>query len=119
MRQPGKRASQLSAHLASALSRRAELFPCPLPVTARKETSCQWLRHTIHLYSMPVDLTLAQQRVLDFLVARGASGENAPTYREICKSLGYRSPKGAADHIAALERKGYVIRERGHARGIK
>jgi len=68
---------------------------------------------------MPVGLTPAQQRVLDFLAARGARGENAPTYREICKSLGYRSPKGAADHIAALERKGYVIRERGQARGIK
>ena len=75
--------------------------------------------HTIHLYSMHVDLTPAQQRVLDFVETRVARGENAPTYREICKSLGYRSPKAAADHLAALERKGYVILERGRARGIK
>lgn len=68
---------------------------------------------------MPVDLTQAQQRVLNFVEARVAGGENAPTYREICKGLGYRSPKGATDHIAALERKGYVIRERGQARGIR
>lgn len=68
---------------------------------------------------MSVDLTPAQQRVLDFVGSRSAKGENAPTYREICKTLGYRSPKAAADHVAALERKGYVIRERGQARGIK
>lgn len=68
---------------------------------------------------MSVDLTQAQQRVLDFVGSRSAKGENAPTYREICKTLGYRSPKAAADHVAALERKGYVIRERGQARGIK
>ena len=71
------------------------------------------------MYSMPQDLTPAQQRVLDFLEKRIAGGENVPTYREICKSLGYRSPKGATDHIAALERKGFVTRERGKARGIK
>ncbi len=68
---------------------------------------------------MLAGLTPPQQRVLDFIAARVARGENAPTYREICKTLGYRSPKGAADHVAALERKGYVIRERGQARGIR
>jgi repressor LexA len=68
---------------------------------------------------MPVDLTPSQQRVLDFVGSRVTKGENAPTYREICRRLGYRSPKAAADHIAALERKGYVIRARGQARGIK
>ena len=71
------------------------------------------------MYSMPADLTPAQHRVLIFVESRVANGENAPTYREICRTLGYRSPKAAADHVAVLERKGYVIRERGQARGIK
>jgi repressor LexA len=71
------------------------------------------------MYSMPKALTPAQRRVFDFVESRIATGENAPTYREICKELGYRSPKAAVDHIAALERKGYVIRERGRSRSIK
>jgi len=75
--------------------------------------------HTIHLYSMQASLTPAQQRVLDFVESRIANGENAPTYREICRKLRYRSPKAAADHVAALERKGFVIRERGKARSIR
>lgn len=68
---------------------------------------------------MPVGLTPAQRRVLDFVTECVARGENAPTYREICKQLGYQSPKAAMDHMAALERKGYVSRERGRARGFK
>jgi repressor LexA len=68
---------------------------------------------------MCVDLTPAQQRVLDFVEARVVAGENPPTYREICRTFGFRSPKAAADHVAALERKGYLIRKRGQARGIK
>jgi repressor LexA len=68
---------------------------------------------------MPIDLTSAQQRVLDWMRSRVTRGENAPTYREICMALGYRSPKAAADHVAALERKGYVTRERGKSRGIR
>ncbi|MGA3335346.1 MAG: transcriptional repressor LexA [Terracidiphilus sp.] len=68
---------------------------------------------------MPKALTPAQQRVFNFLESRIVRGENAPTYREICKELGYRSPKAAADHVAALERKGYLIRERGRARSMK
>ncbi len=68
---------------------------------------------------MPETLTPAQLRVLDFVESRMAAGETAPTYREICEELGYRSPKAAADHVAALQRKGYVIRERGRARAMK
>ena len=35
------------------------------------------------------------------------------------RALAIEVQKAAADHVAALERKGYVIRERGQARGIK
>ena len=76
-------------------------------------------RHTIHLYSMPLELTQAQRRVLEFVESRFSNGENPPTYREICQGLGYKSPKAASDHVAALERKGYLVRGKGHARGIR
>jgi len=75
--------------------------------------------HAIHLYSMSAELTNSQRRVLDFVESRVLSGESPPTYREICQRLGYRSPKAAADHVAALERKGYLIRRKGHARAIR
>ena len=76
-------------------------------------------RRTIHLYSMPAELTKSQRRVLEFIESRLLSGENPPTYREICQGLGYKSPKAASDHVAALERKGYVVRGKGHARALK
>lgn len=63
--------------------------------------------------------TKAQQCILDFLEERDQNGELPPTYREICERFGYRSPKAAADHVAALERKGRVTREKGCARGLR
>lgn len=68
---------------------------------------------------MAVELTKPQQLVLDFLTERNANGEAPPTFREICDRFGYRSPKAAADHVAALERKGLVTREKGCARGLR
>lgn len=62
---------------------------------------------------------MQQQEVHRFLEERDERGESAPTYREICKRFGYSSTKAAADQIAALERKGFVIREKGRARGIR
>ena len=68
---------------------------------------------------MPAELTQSQRRVLEFIESRLSSGENPPTYREICRGMGYKSPKAASDHVAALERKGYLVRGKGHARGIR
>lgn len=68
---------------------------------------------------MKAEPTSSQRRILDFLEERIANGENPPTYREICERFGYRSPKAAVDHVAALERKGLVIRKRGCARGLR
>lgn len=68
---------------------------------------------------MSVSLTRAQKNVLAFLQERSAQGNAPPTYREICDYFGYRSPKAASDHVAALERKGMLTRERGCARGLR
>jgi repressor LexA len=65
------------------------------------------------------ELTKSQRRVLRFLDERNENGEPPPTYREICKRFGYRSTKAAFDHVAALERKGFVKREKGFARGLQ
>jgi repressor LexA len=67
---------------------------------------------------MATELTVAQQEVWLFLHERSEKGEPPPTYREICKRFGYRSPKAAFDHVAALEKKGFLTREKGLARGL-
>jgi repressor LexA len=64
-------------------------------------------------------LTASQKSILEFLEERIAEGETPPTYREICQHFGYRSTKAAADHIAALEKKGLIIREKGCSRGLR
>jgi repressor LexA len=74
---------------------------------------------TIHLFSMGTELTAPQRLLLRFLEERSEEGEPPPTYREICERFNWSSPKAAADHVAALERKGLVTRERGCARGLR
>jgi repressor LexA len=68
---------------------------------------------------MHENLSPQQQKVLHFLEECAVLGNAPPTFREICDHFGYKSPRAATDHIAALERKGFVIREKGCARGIK
>jgi repressor LexA len=68
---------------------------------------------------MTSDLTARQREVLDFLSEQSQEGEPSPTYREICRHFGYKSPKAAFDHVAALEKKGFVHRAKGSARGVR
>jgi len=74
---------------------------------------------TIQVFSMGNELTRPQQLVLRLLEERSENGEPPPTYREICAHFGYRSPKAAADHVMALERKGLVSREKRRSRGLR
>jgi repressor LexA len=68
---------------------------------------------------MGTDLTTSQALVLRFIEERNENGEPPPTIREICGRFGYRSPKAAADHVAALIRKGRVTRKKGCARSLQ
>jgi repressor LexA len=64
-------------------------------------------------------LTPPQQALLLFLEERLDGGDAPPTYREMCKHMSYSSPKAASDLVRALERKGYVTRDRKRARGLR
>lgn len=68
---------------------------------------------------MRSNLTARQRKVLDFLKEQSKEGEPSPTYREICRHFGYKSPKAAFDHVVALGKKGFLSREKGSARGIR
>lgn len=61
-------------------------------------------------------LTTQQARILALFQTRQQAGEPMPTLREIAAHFGFRSPRAAACHVAALERKGWLAHEAGKAR---
>jgi len=71
------------------------------------------------MYSMLDPLTEIQAEIVRFIEERLDAGMSAPTCREICDYFSWKSPKAATDHLAALERKGYIARDRKQARGIR
>lgn len=42
-----------------------------------------------------------------------------PTVREIAQQFKFKSPRAASDHLAAIERKGYINKDPGAARGLR
>ena len=65
------------------------------------------------------ELTKKQRRILDFIQSVQLAGGVAPTLREICAHFGFKSSKAAADHVAALKRKGFIAWEAGKARSLR
>lgn len=66
------------------------------------------------------DLAPRQRAILEFIAASIDQYGVAPSYREIGDGLGIKSTNGVADHVKALERKGYIERlGRGRARSLR
>jgi repressor LexA len=65
------------------------------------------------------ELTKAQKRVLDFVQAEQAAGRAMPTLREIAAKFGFASHRGAAIHLKALQRKGFIESDPGKARSLR
>ncbi|HMJ89394.1 MAG TPA: transcriptional repressor LexA [Candidatus Acidoferrum sp.] len=66
-----------------------------------------------------ITLTKRQREVLDFVIATQQEEGSSPTLREICEHFGFRSPKAAADHLTALQRKGALSRHARRARSLR
>ncbi|HMO50137.1 MAG TPA: transcriptional repressor LexA [Kiritimatiellia bacterium] len=64
-------------------------------------------------------LTQRQGEILAFIRQEARANGLPPTVREVANRFGFRSPKGAADHVDALVRKGYLERIPGAARGLR
>lgn len=64
-------------------------------------------------------LTRRQREVLDFVQKTIQAGRPAPTLREIAAHFGFASTRAAADHLAALKRKGALVSEPGKARSLR
>ena len=63
-------------------------------------------------------LTERQRDVLEFIERNLDSRGVAPTLREIAETFGFASTASAQKHIALLERKGYLRREKHQKRGL-
>lgn len=65
------------------------------------------------------ELSARQRDVLRFLTSHYVTRGNAPTIREIANALELSSTNGVAQHLDALELKGYIRRVPYRARGIE
>lgn len=64
------------------------------------------------------ELTDRQLRVLDFIRWHHKSFGVSPSIREIGDILGIKSTNGVNDHLLALEKKGWIVRNARKARSI-
>jgi len=63
-------------------------------------------------------LTERQSGILEYLKENIREGK-IPSFREIAYQFRFRGIKAVSDHLDALERKGYIRRDRGKARSIE
>jgi repressor LexA len=63
-------------------------------------------------------ITDRQREIYEFIRTSIDGRSIPPTIREIGEAFGIRSTNGVEKHLAALERSGFVMRERGKSRGI-
>lgn len=66
-----------------------------------------------------MSLTQKQQQIIDFIRQSIINDWSTPTIREIGEDMGIASPNGVMQHLAALEKKGVITRDRKQARKIK
>jgi repressor LexA len=64
-------------------------------------------------------LTQRQEEILKYLEMFTAKSGYPPTIREIRSAFGFRSNRSVVDHLKALERKGYIKRDRHSSRAIE
>lgn len=67
---------------------------------------------------MKKTITERQQEIYEFIRATIAARGIPPSMREIGERFDIRSTNGVEGHLAALERSGFLTRERGKSRGI-
>ncbi|MBI1729362.1 transcriptional repressor LexA [Candidatus Acetothermia bacterium] len=68
---------------------------------------------------MSRELTEKQRQILQFIVESMDDTGVTPTMREIASRFGFSAPASVRRHLDALEKKGYIRRHEGRARGIE
>ena len=64
-------------------------------------------------------LTHRQAKVLEFILDSIGNRGYPPTIREIGTHMNIRSTNGVNDHLKALERKGYLVRDQSKSRALR
>ncbi len=64
-------------------------------------------------------LTARQQEVLDWVVRKTDETGYPPTIREIGAALNIKSTNGVSEHLQALVRKGYLVRDADKSRALR
>jgi repressor LexA len=67
---------------------------------------------------MKKNVTERQQEIYKFIRSTQSTRGIPPSMREIGEKFGIRSTNGVEGHLAALERHGMIVRDRGKSRGI-
>jgi len=65
------------------------------------------------------NLTERQEEIYKYLLEYLDERGYPPSIRDIMRAFGFKSPKAAADHLAALERKGFIRRAPELSRAIE
>lgn len=68
---------------------------------------------------MKNDLTQKQAKILEFIRDSQMKNGYPPTQAEICNHFGFGSLNAARNHLALIEKKGYLQLNSGKARGIQ
>ena len=68
---------------------------------------------------MATNITHRQQQVLDFITKCISESGYPPSMREIGEHMGIKSTNGVNDHLKALERKGYLVRDFMKSRALR
>lgn len=66
-----------------------------------------------------ISLTARQEKLLRLIESAQAKRGYAPSLQELAQAMGISSLQGVKDHLAALERKGYLRRTPGRRRAIE
>jgi repressor LexA len=68
---------------------------------------------------MPAELTEIQKKILEFLIEQKVNRGFPPTLAEIARYFGYKNRATVQQHLQAIEKKGYLRRNRRLSRGIE
>ena len=63
-------------------------------------------------------LTDRQQEILDLIKSNLEENGLPPTRADIARTLGFKSPNAAEQHLRAIEKKGFISILAGASRGI-
>lgn len=75
--------------------------------------------YTISMDTNPLVLTAKQKKFFEALKSYIAKHKQSPTIGELVHRMGFSSPRAVTQHLASLERKGLISRERYKERGIE